>query len=377
MILHVINDSLFIERGLSHFSRAYPNKARTLLVTKSKTLRHLNFEPDLRLRRMRELFTARALKEIRSAEAIILHSSKNVGFLISLLAKKTTKILWIGYGFDYYNLLAKQGYEFYGPETKALRTMQRPLENRVTLKHKAYLLANSFVMRLAFKRIDFFSPVIREDYEVFKEYFPKTKMDYVAWNYGDSFDDTLFTDPFPMLGQNILIGNSASFTNNHLEIFSLLKNVDLSGRRLIVPLSYGDKEYRDHIITIGRNLFGDSFMPLVDFMPIDEYYTVIKSCSIAIMNQYRQQATGNISAMIVFGAKVYLSNKNPYYMNCINRGLKICAIEELTSDSSSLFSLLSESERSLNRKIVQDTESQEIIDAQTRTILDLLLPAGR
>jgi hypothetical protein len=31
---------------------------------------------------------------------------------------------------------------------------------------------------------------------------------------------------FPMLGQNILIGNSASFTNNHLEIFSLLKNVD-------------------------------------------------------------------------------------------------------------------------------------------------------
>lgn len=373
MILHVINDSLFIERGLSHFSRAYPNKARTLLVTKSKTLRHLNFEPDLRLRRMRELFTARALKEIRSAEAIILHSSKNVGFLISLLAKKTTKILWIGYGFDYYNLLAKQGYEFYGPETKALRTMQRPLENRVTLKHKAYLLANSFVMRLAFKRIDFFSPVIREDYEVFKEYFPKTKMDYVAWNYGDSFDDTLFTDPFPMLGQNILIGNSASFTNNHLEIFSLLKNMDLRGRKLIVPLSYGDKQYRDYIIGVGEKLFGEAFVPLIDFLPIDEYYTIIKSCSIVIMNQYRQQATGNISAMIVFGAKVYLSQRNPYFLNCVNRGLNIFAIENLKAEPLSLFTPLTESEKVSNRRIVQETESQVIIDGQTKMVIQMLL----
>jgi len=373
MILHVINDSLFIERGLNHFSRAYPNTPRTLLVTKSKTLKYLQFEPDVRLRRIRELFTTRALREIRSAEAIILHSSKNVGFLISLLAKRSTKILWIGYGFDYYNLLAKQGYEFYGPETKALRAVQHPLENRVTFKQKMYSLANSIVMRLAFRRIDFFSPVIREDYEVFKEYFPKTKLDYVAWNYGDSFNDKLFTDSFPILGQNILIGNSASYTNNHLEIFSLLKNVNFSGRKLIVPLSYGDKQYRDYIIGVGEKVFGQSFVPLIDFLPIDEYYTVIKSCSIVIMNQYRQQATGNISAMIVFGAKVYLSQRNPYFLNCVNRGMTIFAIENLKADPLSLFTPLTESEKFANRRIVQETESQEIIDGQTKTVIQVLL----
>lgn len=377
MILHVINDSLFIARGLSHFNKAYPNKPRTLLVTKSRTLKYLQFEPDVKLLRLRELFSARALKEIRSADAIILHSSKNVGFLVSLLAKKTTKILWIGYGFDYYNLLAKRGYEFYGLETKALYDKQHTKKLDVSLKHRIHVLIDSFIMKSAFRRIDFFSPVIREDYDLFKEYFPKIRMTYVPWSYGDSLENSVYSDSLPTPGPNILIGNSASYTNNHLEVFSLLRNVDLRGRKLIVPLSYGDKEYRDHIITIGRNLFGDSFMPLVDFMPIDAYYSLIKSCSIVFMNHYRQQATCNITAMIAFGAKLYLSKKNPYYMNCINRDLKICAIEELTSDSSSLFSLLSESERSLNRKIVQDTESQEIIDAQTRTILDLLLPAGR
>lgn len=377
MILHVINDSLFIERGLNHFSRAYPNTPRTLLVTKSKTLKYLQFEPDVRLHRIRELFTTRALREIRSAEAIILHSSKNVGFLISLLAKRSTKILWIGYGFDYYNLLAKQGYEFYGPETKALRAVQHPLENRVTFKQKMYSLANSFVMRLAFRRIDFFSPVIREDYNLCKVYFPKMQMAYVPWSYGDSLEESVYSDVLPTPGPNILIGNSASYTNNHLEVFSMLKDLDLGDRKLIVPLSYGDKDYRDYILTTGRKLFGKSFMPLVDFMPIVEYYALIKSCSIVFMNHYRQQATCNITVMLASGAKVYLSRKNPYYLNCVNRGMKVYAIEELANDSSSLFSLLSESERSLNRKIVQKTENIEIIDHQTKALVDVLLPAGR
>lgn len=377
MILHVINDSIFIARGLDHFYQAYPKKPRTLLVSKAKKLRYLQFEPDVHLHRVRDLFSSRALKEIRSAEAIILHSAKNVGFLISLLARRSTKILWIGYGFDYYKLLAMKGYEFYGHQTKALYDKQHTKKLDVSFKHRIHVLIDSFVMKSAFKRIDFFSPVIREDYDLFKEYFPKTQMEYISWNYGDSFDNKSFTDPFPILGPNILIGNSASYTNNHLEIFSLLKNVDLSDRKLIVPLSYGDTNYRDYIIEIGRKLFGKSFVPLVDFMPIDEYYTVIKSCSIVIMNQYRQQATGNISAMIVFGAKLYLSQRNPYFLNCVNRGMSVFSIENITDEPLSLFTSLSESEQILNRRIVQETESQKVIDVQTKTVIDMLLTVPR
>jgi len=91
------------------------------------------------------------------------------------------------------------------------------------------------------------------------------------------------------------------------------------------------------------------------------------------MNQYRQQATGNISAMIVFGAKVYLSQRNPYFLNCVNRGMTIFAIENLKADPLSLFTPLTESEKFANRRIVQETESQEIIDGQTKTVIQVLL----
>ncbi|MDZ7680670.1 MAG: hypothetical protein U5J63_02895 [Fodinibius sp.] len=52
-------------------------------------------------------------------------------------------------------------------------------------------------------------------------------------------------------GSNILLGNSSSATNNHLEAFELLQNLELRDRKVVTPLSYGCHKYAK-AITEGR-----------------------------------------------------------------------------------------------------------------------------
>ena len=57
----------------------------------------------------------------------------------------------------------------------------------------------------------------------------------------------------------IQIGNSADPTNNHIEIFHKLLPYKDENIQIIVPLSYGDIEYREHILKIGLVLALDPY----------------------------------------------------------------------------------------------------------------------
>ena len=73
------------------------------------------------------------------------------------------------------------------------------------------------------------------------------------------------------LGKHIQLGNSATPTNNHIEAIDWLAQMELGARRVIVPLSYGSDEYRDMVCAYGKKRLGDTFQPVTDFMPFDEY----------------------------------------------------------------------------------------------------------
>ena len=48
-------------------------------------------------------------------------------------------------------------------------------------------------------------------------------------------------------------------------------------------------------------------------MPLEDYNKILEGVKIAILNNRRQQAIGNIIALLYMGAKVFLSKKNTYY----------------------------------------------------------------
>lgn len=104
----------------------------------------------------------------------------------------------------------------------------------------------------------------------------------------------------------IMMGNSASETNHHLEIIEQLKLYADEDILIYCPLSYGSKEYSAKVIEHGKRYFGDKFVALTELMSLEEYWELLSDCRVGLYNNDRQQAMGNISIMLSQGAKVYI-----------------------------------------------------------------------
>ncbi len=183
--------------------------------------------------------------------------------------------------------------------------------------------------RVALERVDIFSPVIDTEYRLVRRHLPGLAARHVRWNYGTVEDDYTLPGATSLTsGRNILAGNSATPTNNHIELFERIRRCgDLGDRLIVTPLSYGDVRYRDCVIKVGRELFGDAFVPLVDFMPKESYIELLGSCGHVMMNHVRQQALGNLFISGLMGARLHLSRANPLYTWLGSLGVPVSDIE--------------------------------------------------
>lgn len=111
----------------------------------------------------------------------------------------------------------------------------------------------------------------------------------------------------------ILVGNSATKTNRHNEVFEILEKYKDQNIEIIVPLNYGDQDYKDDIIKLGNTIFGYKFKPIINFLNFEEYKDLLTNIDIAIFNNNRQQAGANIKLLIGYGKKVYISKENTFY----------------------------------------------------------------
>lgn len=120
----------------------------------------------------------------------------------------------------------------------------------------------------------------------------------------------------------ILCGNSATATNYHVEAFHMLEHLKESNIEIICPLSYGDFEYRDKVIEAGKNIFGEKFIPVMEYVSTKNYIEFLASCDAAVFNCDRQQALGNISFLLRLGKKIYLRENTSMWEYF--RSLKAC-----------------------------------------------------
>ena len=109
--------------------------------------------------------------------------------------------------------------------------------------------------------------------------------------------------------KNILVGNSAADTNNHLVVFDILKKMNDQNFKIISPLSYGSPSYRNIIIAEGNKNWGSRFQSITDFMPYASYLNLLSQVDIAIFAHNRQQAMGNIIQLLARGKTIYLKNQ--------------------------------------------------------------------
>jgi len=225
-----------------------------------------------------------SLKFFHQADQIILHSLINP-YLVRFLYLQPwllKKCYWVMWGADlYYHTMAEKNEIYY------IREKWR----KKVIGNMAGLIT-----------------YIKGDYELAKQWYGVKGKYYECFMYPSNLYKEYNVKENEHEEINILLGNSADPTNNHIEMLKNLEQYKDENIKIWVPLSYGDQEHAKNVIKKGNEIFGEKFQPLTTFMPFNEYLEFLGKIDIAIFAHKRQQAMGNTITLLGLGKKVYLDS---------------------------------------------------------------------
>lgn len=373
-ILHLATDDKFVDQAIRMFERERPGQNFLFLHARGKP-RHVR-SPIHRQVSQPDTRTGRLAGELSGYDLVVVHSLDPVWWRTLLTLPKEQPVLWLGWGFDYYDLLFREVGDLLLPATREWADRDQADEAQLA---KLVRLLKGWLFGVAKKRvierIDYFAPVLPEEYELVKRTqtwrkFPQQSV----WNYGSLEEDLVrgFLNAH-VTGTNLLLGNSAAPTNNNLDFLRAMSGLDLAGRKVIAPLSYGDAAYREAVIEEGKQVFGDAFIPLVSFMPLQEYVATLQSCGFAVMNHVRQQALGNIIILLYLGVKVFLRKESPVYQHFYKQGMVLFTMQDLERDPGMLDQGLDTASQERNRRLIFQHWSASIAREKTLRLLEQLL----
>lgn len=368
-ILHLINDHQVIERTLGVYEELFPQQNEVLLFVEKKEPKHLNkYASSKRVtsRNIRQIAESIDFSDITYVIAHYMTMDK-IDFIKYI--PKNIHVCWEVYGYDLYNqFLEPNGYRItYTNPTPYLKyafaiKYFRPLFN-LGLIIKGYKDPFKWQKNKQFRyianRIDSIQYCCRYDAEFIEDFAHRQILSYEVFNYSLSevlgeLQDSPFTT-----GKHILVGNSASFSNNHLYILEHLKKVCIgTDTHLIMPLSYGGTiKYADEVEKQFCDAFPQRVKTLRHYMPLHEYNKVFLKINTCIMSAWRQESIGTIIMCLYLGIKVFMSNRSPLYKWLMECGFKLFELESATQES--LESPLNDDIRLFNRSLVLDRYNED------------------
>lgn len=293
-----------------------------------------------------------------------------------LTLPRTAMVYWIYWGGDFYSPLSKYADRILDPKTIKLyyenTRLAKLLPFPFQIKKKIITFVHTKKHNLKLKqkviqRVDYFLHWNIMDFQLVKNEC-KSQMEYLYFQYISSenaYLKSLLNND--VLSQKkdvgVLFGNSAHFTNNHLDGLDILyQKFKPREVKIYCPLSYGPEYVANVVSKYGCIRFGESFIPLLIFMPLETYWSFLnQNVNILFMNQRRTQAGDNIIRCIYLGKKVYMRKENTLFQLLINNGVKVFSIEDdFTNDNKeNILAPLSEIDQEVNRNNLMDIFSDE------------------
>ena len=166
----------------------------------------------------------------------------------------------------------------------------------------------------------------------------------------------------------ILVGNSATETNHHQEIFEKLLTLPLDNLQIICPLSYGNPQYREMVIALGKKYFQHKFFAITDLLPLNEYLNLLSTIDIALFHHKRQQAMGNIMTLLSYGKKIYMT-QNTLYDELIAHGFVIYNIQDKIN-----LNLLTKAEIDKHTNIIEQSFQHNNLILQLNELFNYEIP---
>ncbi len=295
------------------------------------------------------LLTSRAgylklIVRMYKADKVILHSLFDVYILLALFFNPwlIKKCYWIIWGSDLY----------------------RYREPRDSVKK----IILEFIRQFVIKRMGHLVTYVPGDVELARKWYKAKGVHHSCVMYPSNVFSPILTLGPPAHKdkgaiRKILLGNSATPSNNHLSIIDKLSENDLSGWQVITPLSYGDESYAANVIRHGAKLIGQNFMPVTRLLAYEEYLSLLQGIDIALFDHDKQQGMGNIITLLGMGKTVFMRTNISSAKMLSSLGLKFFDIEkfELTE--------ITETEKKTNIRIIADRFSKQSLTEDWKKII--------
>lgn len=239
----------------------------------------------------------RVLRLMESSDKIIIHGlwREIINSLLVANSHLFKKSYWVMYGGDYYH---KETYS----------------ENHIkTIQNVGYLIND-----------------ISADVDLVRKTYGTKGKHISSFFYTSNICCPPSIDKVEHLNLNILLGHSALEMNQHLKYLKAIYQSNVKFN-IYCPLSYPKSEkYIKEVITLGINLFGERFIPLIDFIPKDKYDNFLsEKIDIAIFASWRMHGIGNITTLLASGAKVYIDQNVSTNTWLDEIGVKLFPLSEL------------------------------------------------
>ena len=362
-ILHIFDDAIISQSTINLFKKieGFEQTFAAIIPSSIKKLGSINNEHSvIQLKNSGTLVNE--IAALIEEHDIIIFQALSFEKAKSMLRKrfKTKVFIWGLWGYELYNVV-----NYFKPNSENAYSTEVRRESTIKQRIRDFYTYN-WVYARAIRKIDICLFLLESDFKLLTQAV-KTKANWYTSCYQTI--ENLFGNsaPFDVRGNAILIGNSSTPSNRHPYLFKKLKELDLSERKLLVPLSYGDLTYQKTVISEGEKLFDNSFSPITTFMNLDDYIDHLKECSHAIFGHKRQQAFGNILMMLYAGSKIYLSKENPLYAWFKSRNIHIYSIEEELNNVD--FSYFPENLKNENKELINALISEKIILNQLNNLL--------
>lgn len=334
-ILHIFQDEKFFESTSLFFDRLggvsniypYYSTSRDYKFNYIKSVDKLTIVYDLN--------EYKAILRDSSFDFVYIHGLSPLFYDYVLEIPEGVKVIWWSWGYDiYYSWKTCRPLlevDMYKPLTKRLKGKTK-INLRELVKSLVYTVlrpVTQIKLKKVISRIDYFTPVISVEYDLLKNKNPFFRARPFMLTMGPG-NGKVAPFSFREKAGNIIIGNSLSYTNNHLDIFKAISHCKRSpDQKYIVPVSYGNEF---DLSILKENFKEDNVQWLESFVTLDEYKKMYGTVSHAIFGMIRQQAMGNIYECLNNGIKVYLYKDSVIYRFLIDAGFTVFCLDDISEE---------------------------------------------
>ena len=301
------------DRSEFHF---FSNNHQKILSLKSQINPHIHSlnEDDYK----------KVLSLLQPGDSVVFHAFSHAQYSLIMQMPTYVKKIWIFWGYEGYHAM------YYSSlvDNKSWLAANKHKGTKVFIKHllKKYFLQHikryGIQTREIIKHMDVCATWDLWGHEFVKKINPDIQTIHFSY-YPAEWMFWPEEVPPMTIHKNILLGNSVSYTNNHIEALYYLKKMSYSFDKVYLPLSYGNQpHYLKNLIQTGKRLLGDKFIPMTQFLPLEEYNKLFNNMRLVWMNHIRQQAAGNIFTALAYGKPVVLHPKSHMHYTFSRWGIK-------------------------------------------------------